>query len=178
MEILSQTYMLLANEGFGINTNILETNLINQLILGVGLFILGRDFLSKSLGERQTKILNSVQESESRLSEATSRLEEAKKQLAQANLIIAQIKEDTESTKITVLANDFEQSKSELLRRFKVASSTLENRERLILSEIKQQVSKSALNQVIATLEKDNGTEANQTNYMIDAIESLSLAKV
>lgn len=178
MEILSQTYMLLANEGFSLNTNILETNLINQLVLGAGLFILGRDFLSQSLGERQTKILNSVQDSESRLAEATSRLEEAKKQLAQANLVITQIKEDTEKTKITVLANDFEQAKSELLRRFKVASSTLTNRERLILSEIKQHVSKSALNQVIATLEKDNGTEANQTNYMIDAIESLSLAQV
>ena len=178
MEILSQTYMLLANEGFSINTNILETNLINQLVLGAGLFILGRDFLSQSLGERQTKILNSVQDSESRLSEATNRLDEAKKQLAQANLIIDQIKQDTENTKITVLANDFEQSKSELLRRFKVASATLTNRERLILSEIKQQVSKSALDQVVATLEKDNGTEANQTNYMIDAIESLSLAQV
>nr|YP_010938248.1 ATP synthase CF0 subunit I [Meringosphaera mediterranea]WLD05761.1 ATP synthase CF0 subunit I [Meringosphaera mediterranea]WLD05829.1 ATP synthase CF0 subunit I [Meringosphaera mediterranea]WLD06049.1 ATP synthase CF0 subunit I [Meringosphaera mediterranea] len=178
MEILSQTYMLLANEGFSINTNILETNLINQLVLGAGLFILGRDFLSQSLGERQTKILNSVQDSESRLSEATNRLDEAKKQLAQANLIIDQIKQDTESTKITVLANDFEQAKSELLRRFKVASATLVNRERLILSEIKQQVSKSALDQVVATLEKDNGTEANQTNYMIDAIESLSLAQV
>ena len=96
MEILSQTYMLLANEGFSLNTNILETNLINQLVLGAGLFILGRDFLSQSLGERQTKILNSVQDSESRLAEATNRLEEAKKQLAQANLVIAQIKEDTE----------------------------------------------------------------------------------
>ena len=85
MEILEQAPMMLAS-GFGINTDILETNIVNQIILGGGLFVLGRDFLSESLGQRQAEIMSGVQDSEKRLNEATSRLEEAKKQLSQAQI--------------------------------------------------------------------------------------------
>ena len=98
MEILEQAPMMLAS-GFGINTDILETNIVNQIILGGGLFVLGRDFLSESLGQRQAEIMSGVQDSEKRLNEATSRLEEAKKQLSQAQVIIEEIKKETSATK-------------------------------------------------------------------------------
>jgi F-type H+-transporting ATPase subunit b len=178
MEILKPTLIVSTNEGFGINTNILETNLINQLILGISLFILGQKFLTESLTVRQNTIFNKLRNSETRLKEAQQQLNEAENQLKQAELIITQIKESKEKTKITLLTTDFEQSKAELSRRFKIAKSILTNRERSILSEIKQEISKSALINVVSQLEKNSGKEANQINYMIDAIESLSLSKL
>jgi len=110
MEILTQAPNLIAG-GFGINTDILETNLINQIILLVGLFILGKDFLTESLGQRQTEIINGVEDSEKRLNEATTRLAEAEKQLSQARVIIDEIKKETNLTKAKLLDSDYEQAK-------------------------------------------------------------------
>ena len=146
MEILTQAPNLIAG-GFGINTDILETNLINQIILLAGLFILGKDFLGESLGQRQAEIINGVEDSEKRLNEATTRLAEAEKQLSQARVIIDEIKKETNLTKAKLLDSDYEQAKNELNRRFTVATTTLKNRERLILSEIKQNISFLALKQ-------------------------------
>jgi hypothetical protein len=51
MEII--IHPILIATGFGLNTDILETNLINQLILGAGLFFLGRDFLTTALEKKR-----------------------------------------------------------------------------------------------------------------------------
>jgi F-type H+-transporting ATPase subunit b len=161
---------MLAN-GFGINTDIFETNIVNQIILGGGLFVLGRDFLTESLGQRQAEIMSGVQDSEKRLNEATTRLEEAKKQLSQARVIIEEIQKETAATKSKLLVSDYEAAKTELSRRFETAATTLTNRERLILSEIKQNVSLLALKQVVSTIEKQTGTEDEQSRYMQESIK-------
>lgn len=171
MEILAQTTNLIANEGFGINTNILETGVINNVILLGGLYVFLGNALRESLGQRQTEIINAVEDSEKRLNEATSRLSEAEKQLAQARVIVDQIKKETQATKLTLLNNDYEKAKSELSRRFNVATTTLKNRERLILSEIKQNISLLALKQVVYTIEKQTGLEAEQIAYMQQSIQ-------
>ena len=95
MQLLTEAYLIVASNGsFGINTDIFETNLINQLIVLGGVVFFGRDFLGESLSERQAEISSGVEDSEKRLNEATERLAEAKKQLAQARVIIDQIKKD------------------------------------------------------------------------------------
>ena len=175
MEILTQAPNLIAG-GFGINTDILETNLINQIILLAGLFILGKDFLGESLGQRQAEIINGVEDSEKRLNEATTRLAEAEKQLSQARVIIHEIKKETNLTKAKLLDSDYEQAKNELNRRFTVATTTLKNRERLILSEIKQNISFLALKQVVSAIEKQTGSEAEQIPYMQESIKMVGTA--
>jgi len=80
MELFTEASFIVASNGsFGINTDIFETNLVNQLIILVGVVVFGRDFLSESLGERQAEIISGVEDSEKRLNEATTRLAEAKK---------------------------------------------------------------------------------------------------
>lgn len=171
MEILAQTTTLIAHGGFGINTNILETGLINNLILLGGLYIFLGNALGESLGQRQTEIINGVEDSEKRLNEATNRLAEAEKQLSQARVIVDEIKKETRLTKVKLLTNDYEKAKSELSRRFNVATTTLKNRERLILSEIKQNISLLALKQVVSTIEKQTGLEAEQIAYLEESIQ-------
>lgn len=175
MEILTQAPNLIAG-GFGINTDIFETNIINQIILLSGLFVLGKDFLGESLGQRQAEIINGVEDSEKRLNEATTRLAEAEKQLSQARVIIDEIKKETNLTKAKLLDSDYEQAKDELNRRFTVATTTLKNRERLILSEIKQNISFLALKQVVSAIEKQTGSEAEQIAYMKESIKMVGTA--
>ena len=153
--------------------DIFETNLINILIFVIGLFFIGKKFLNEILSERQNRIISTVQDSEKRFNDATNRLNEAKKQLSQARVIIANLDKETRLTKSNLLKNEYNQTKIELNRRFLSATTTLKNRERLILSEIKQNISLIALKQVLSTLEKQTGSEDEHVYYMEESIKMI-----
>ena len=177
MELLTKAPIILASNGnFGINTDILETNLINQIILLVGLFFVGKDFLSESLSQRQEEIIQGVEDSEKRLREAQDRLSEAKKQLAQARVIIDEIKKESGETKKALLDRDYAEAKNELERRFSNAATILKFRERQILSEIKQYVSVLALKLVVNKIEKQTGLESKLKTYMQESISMVGEA--
>ena len=177
MELFTEASFIVASNGsFGINTDIFETNLVNQLIVLVGVVVFGRDFLSESLGERQAEIISGVEDSEKRLNEATTRLAEAKKQLSQARVIMDQILKETSSTKASLLEADYNQAKLELSKRFSSASTILKFRERQILSEIKQYVSVLALELVVSKIEKKTGLEKELGSYMQDSINMVGAA--
>lgn len=74
--------LLLAEaEGFGLNTNILETNLINlSVVIGVVVSFVG-DALKSLLETRKQTILNNIQEANQRANEAQDRLNQARAQL-------------------------------------------------------------------------------------------------
>ncbi len=71
-------------EGFGINTDILGTNLFNlSILLGLIIFY-GRKVLGQILGERQSKIAEALAEAENRKNIAANALAEEQKKLALA----------------------------------------------------------------------------------------------
>jgi|TARA_B110000967_G_C18876065_1_gene558357 F-type H+-transporting ATPase subunit b len=177
MQLLTEAYLIVASNGsFGINTDIFETNLINQLIILGSVVFFGRDFLGESLSERQAEISSGVEDSEKRLNEATIRLDEAKKQLAQARVIIDQIKKETSVTKSTLLDADYNQAKVELSKRFNSAASILKFKERQILAEIKQYVSVLALELVVSQIEKKANLKSELSNYMQESINMVGAA--
>jgi len=173
MSFDSFVFLLAEEGGFGINTDILETNLINQLILITGLVFFGRSSLGDALEERQLEIVNNVQDSEKRLAEATSRLEEAKKQLTQARVLMNEIKNEASLVQTKLLETDYEQTKAEILRKLNVATTTLRNRERNILAEVKQQISLLAIEKVVTQIQAQAGTETEQVDYMNARIQML-----
>ena len=141
MENFDQIFTLVAeHEGIGLNTDILETGLINILALLAILIYTGRDFLGSLLEERKTTIVKGVQDAEDRLNEAQKRLMEAEKQLNQANLVISEIKNETISTKKILLESDASQAKKDLVVRFERALATFRSKERQIFLEIKNQI--------------------------------------
>ena len=91
MENFDQIFTLLANEGISLNTDILETGLINILALLAILIYTGRDFLGSLLEERRTTIVKGVQDAEDRLNEANRRLSEAQKQLSQYTVVTTEM---------------------------------------------------------------------------------------
>jgi len=179
MQILSEAQIILAHsEGFAFNTNILETNVINQVILISALFALWNTFnVNGILLEKQNNKILLVQDSEKRLNDAITKLTETKKQLSQAQVIIREIQTETKQTKLDLLNIDYLEAKNELNRKFNMASSTLKNRERLIITEIKQNLAFLALKKVVSILESKSQNDSSSwgQQYMQESIKMLGI---
>ena len=79
---------LLATEGFGLNFNLFETNILNWAVVVFGLYKFLPGFLGKMLQKRREGILLELKDAEDRLLNATEALEKAKKSsLVHANKV-------------------------------------------------------------------------------------------
>jgi F-type H+-transporting ATPase subunit b len=173
MENFDQIFTLLANEGISLNTDILETGLINILALLAILIYTGRDFLGSLLEERRTTIVKGVQDAEDRLTEAQKRLAEAQKQLSQANLVISEIKNETVTTKKLLLESDAFQAKKDLTVRFERALATFRSKERQIFVEIKQQITSLVLQRTVSRVQETFKSKERATALINDTINKL-----
>ena len=175
MENFDQIFTLLAEqEGISLNTDILETGLVNILALIAILIYTGRDFLGSLLEERKTVIVKGVQDAEDRLNEAKKRLSEAEKQLNQANLVISEIKNETIATKKIILDADALQAKKDLTIRFERALATFKSKERQIFLEIKQQIVSLVLQRTVSRVQetfKSKDRAATLINETINKLE-------
>ena len=173
MENFDQIFTLLANEGIGLNTDILETGLINILALLGILIYTGRDFLGSLLEERRTTIVNGVQDAEDRLSEAQKRLAEAQKQLNQATIVISEIKNETVTTKKVLLESDAFQAKKDLTVRFDRALATFRSKERQIFVEIKQQIISLVLQRTVSRVQETFKSQERSNALINETIDKL-----
>nr|YP_009694308.1 ATP synthase CF0, subunit B [Hapterophycus canaliculatus]AXU40725.1 ATP synthase CF0, subunit B [Hapterophycus canaliculatus] len=148
-----------SNEDFGIslNTDIFESNIINIILLLVILFVVLKKFLTENLTARKEKIVQGIENAETRLSDSNKRYSEAKKQWAQMDIIIKEINQQMETTKQNVLKLKWDQGKDDLSKKFTTAIVVLRNRENKIFNDVTKEVSKRALNQVILKLKKQLG---------------------
>ena len=140
-------------ESISLNTNILETNLINIVILLVLLLYFLGSFLKENLSSRQEQIISNIQNGEKSLNEAKDRLAEAKLQWAQAQIIIEEIKNQTHRSKVIILESEFKQTNQSISQRFNNLLMILYYREQQVRSVIMKQVSELALRQVTAKLQ-------------------------
>ena len=79
-------------EGFGFNTNILETNVLNLAVVVPIVFKLGSETLTSMLDTRREKILGSLRSADDRFKQAQLELDTAKAELASANDKVQEIK--------------------------------------------------------------------------------------
>ena len=174
MENFDQIFTLLAEQsGIGLNTDILETGVINILALLAILIYTGRDFLGSLLEERKTTIVKGVQDAEDRLNEAQKRLTEAKKQLNQANLVISEIQNETVTTKKVLLESDAFQAKKDLTVRFERALATFRSKERQIFVEIKQQIVSIVLQRTVSRAQETFKSKERATALINETINKL-----
>ena len=173
MENFDQIFTLLANEGISLNTDILETGLINILALLGILIYTGRDFLGSLLEERRTTIVKGVQDAEDRLSEAEKRLNEAQKQLSQANIVISEIKSETITTKKVLLESDAFQAKKDLTVRFDRALASFRSKERQIFVEIKQQIISLVLQRTVSRVKDTFKSKERSSELINETIDKL-----
>ena len=176
MENFDQIFTLIAKEeGISLNTDILETGLLNIVAL-VGLLIfVGKDFLGSSLEERKTTILQNVQDAEDRLSEAQKRLIEAQKQLNQAHVVISNIKSETLDTKKAMLEADAIEARTDLKLRFERAILAFKSKERQIFFEIKKQITSLVLTRTINRVKETFAQDKPTAKLINNTIRTLEL---
>jgi len=174
MENFDQIFTFLTeDEGIRLNTDILETGVLNILALVGILIYTGKDFLGSLLEERKTTIVKGVQDAEDRLNEAQKRLSEAEKQLNQANIVISEIKNETVATKKLLLESDAFEAKKDLKIRFERALATFRSKERQIFLEIKQQIISLVLKRTLIRAQEAFGTKERASALINDTINKL-----
>jgi F-type H+-transporting ATPase subunit b len=163
MEIFDQVFTVLAlQEGIHLNSDILDTGLINIIILIGIVGTAGYDFLKTTLSERQEQIILAVQDAENRVTDANKRLIDAQNQLTQAEVIISEIRKETIQTKRTLLESDYKQAQEDLTIRFSRALSTLNFKEQQIFNEVKQEIISLTLKNVLLQVQKNIGSQQSR----------------
>ena len=176
MENFDQIFTLIAEEeGIRLNTDILETGLINIIALIGILIVVGKDFLGSSLEERKTTIVQNVQDAENRLNEAQKRLTEAQKQLNQAHVVISNIKSETLSTKKVMLEADAFQAKNDLKFRFERAVGAFKSKERQIFFQIKEQITSLVLTRTVSRVKETFIQDKATAKLINNTIRTLEL---
>lgn len=152
--------------GFGLNFDILDTNLINLAILLGVLVYFGRGLLGKILAQRRTEIETAIQEAEQRQREAAEKLTAEQQKLAQARAEVERIRasaqESAKAAKEEILAQaaqDIQRLKETAVR------DTVSDQERAI-AELRQRVVALALQQAESQITSTLNTEADQRKLL------------
>lgn len=127
-------------EGFGFNTNLLETNILNLAVVLPLVFSLGKDTLTSILDTRREKILNSLRSADDRFKQAQLELDAAKSELA---LAADKVKEIQNEGQKTMEALRLEETKryEELHQRFDdLKAETVRLEEEKVVNAFRQQL--------------------------------------
>jgi F-type H+-transporting ATPase subunit b len=148
--------------GFGLNFDILETNLINlSIVIGV-LIYFGRGFLGNALTERRSQIESAIQEAEQRKKEAAAALADQQQKLAQAQAEASRIRAAAEESAKAAKQEILDQATQEIERMRASAAQDLESQQERIVRELRQQVAAMAMEQVEARLKSGLNDHAQQ----------------
>jgi F-type H+-transporting ATPase subunit b len=151
-----------AEHGYGLNFDILDTNIINLAIIIVVLIYFGRGFLGKTLSERRSQIETAIGEAEERKKKAAAALAEKQQLLAQAqteaNRIRANAEENAKLARESILA----QAQKDIERLRNAAAQDLTSQQERIIAELRQRVAMLAIQQVEARLKSELNDQAQQ----------------
>jgi len=145
--LISEQYSEI-NHTISFNSNFLEANVLNIMLLLFGLIYVLRQFLGSILIIRQEKVLFAISECEEKLEQANSRLSESEKQLEQTQIIINQIMSDAEITAQKVRQSILEKGKLDVDKLIDASKASISVAENQIKQEIKQQITALAIEKV------------------------------
>lgn len=140
--------------GFGFNTNILETNVLNLApVIGIVVYF-GGDVLRGILNARQTAIQNTINDAEAKYQTALEQLRAAEEQFALAKSKAEEIRAQGKSTAAEGARQFIERAKEDIVRLEQTKQLSLRFEEQKAMQEICQKVVSLALVQVQQKLQK------------------------
>lgn len=131
--------------GFGINFDILETNIINLAIVIAILVYFGRGFLGKVLTERRSAIETEIKEAEGRKQQAAAALADEQQKLAQAQQEAARIRSAAEERATASRSAILAQSEKDIQRLRESVSQDVNTERDRAIAELRQQIATLAL---------------------------------
>ncbi len=165
------TVLLLATEasregGFGFNFDVLETNLINLVIIIAVLFYFGRGFLGKILTERRSGIEQAILDAEKRQKDAAAALAEQQQKLTQAQAEAERIRTAAEQTAVKAKEAILAQAAQDVERMKATAGQELEAEQERAIAQLRSAVVSLALERVESQLK--SSLDDNAQNQLID----------
>lgn len=139
------TPLLLATEGFGVDLDLLNDNLVNLAILIPILVWFLKGFLGGILSRRREAILQDLSEAESRLSTATTQLEKAQAELAAAREMAQTILKDGQARADAIRAEGEQRTIAEMARFQEEAKADTESEARRISNELRRSTAEQAI---------------------------------
>jgi F-type H+-transporting ATPase subunit b len=160
------TFFILGTEaheaGFGLNLDILDTNLLNLAILVGVLVYFGRNALGNILRERQERIAEAIQEAEERKASAATALAKEQENLAQAKATAADIikaaEARAEAAKVAIAA----QAEQDIQRMKETAAKDLSGEQEKVIAELRQRIGTLAIGRVEEQLKAQLDESAQQ----------------
>ena len=125
---------------FGLNFDIIETNILNLGVVIAVVIYLGGDVLTSLLNDRKQKILGTLKSADERFLEAQQKLEEAKEKVQIAQKKAIEIREQGNKTAIQAAKTLFERTEDEIRRLEESKQATLRFEEEKAMSQVRQQV--------------------------------------
>lgn len=164
------------SEGFGINTDIFETNILNlAVVIGV-LVYYGRSLLSDVIKNRKESILRNLQDADSKFKEASENLESAKTQFQEANLKSEQIRNQGFSIASQSSKKLIESVEDDIKRLKETTLSTVQFEEENSIKEVCQKLSELAFSRSVEILKKRLNANIHK-KIISQSTEKLSLFK-
>jgi len=140
---------LLASEaegaGFGLNLNLLETNIINLVIIIGVLVYFGRGVVGKTLSDRRSAIETAIKEAEDRKKVAAASLAEEQQKLAQAQAEATRIREAATQSAEKARATILTEAEEELARMRQSASQDITTQQERVARELRERIAALAL---------------------------------
>lgn len=164
------------HEGFGINTDILETNILNLVVVIGVLIYYGKSLISDIINSRKAAILRNLEDAETRFKQAADNLSFAKDQLQKAKIKSEQIRsqglaiaKQAASKLITSTENDIKRLKETTLYIIKLE-------EEKCLAEVLNKLNDLAFTKAIEKI-KQNLNSNIQKKIVFQNTEKLSVFK-
>lgn len=164
--VIMGTFFLLAAEaehsGFGLNLDILETNLINLLIIIGVLVYFGKNSLGKTLSDRRAQIEAAIKEAEQRKEKAAAALAEQQQKLAQAKTEAARILSEAEERAKAARASVLAQAEEDIQRMKAAAAQDLSSQQDRVLNELRQRIAALAMQRAEEHLKSQMNDDAQR----------------
>ena len=166
------TSLIFASEGFGLNLNIFETNIINLALVVFGLYKFLPAFLGKILERRRTSILSDLKDAEERLNQAKNALAKATDELASAKQKADKIRNDCKARAEAIRLESEKRTVEEMARIKQGAASDLNAEAARVTSQLRKEAAELAIEKALSMLPKklDSNTQDNLLKQSIKNI--------
>jgi len=164
-----------AAEGFGLNFNLFETNVINLAVVIFGLYKFLPGFLGGMLERRRTAILADLKDAEERLSAASKSLDEAKQELAEAEKKANQIRSDCKLRAEAIRLESEKRTVEEMARIKQGAVSDLNSEASRVSSQLRRQAAQLAIEKALSKLPTKLDQDA-QEKFLSQSIKNMEIS--
>tara|TARA_Y100001968_G_scaffold329308_1_gene378376 strand:- start:554 stop:1069 length:516 start_codon:yes stop_codon:yes gene_type:complete len=164
--------LILATEGFGLNFNLFETNILNLALVVFGLYKFLPGFLGGILERRRTVILQDLNDAEHRLEAATKSLDAAKKDLESAEQKADKIRNDCKARAEAIRLESEKRTVEEMARIKQGAASDLNAEAARVSAQLRREAARLAIEKALSIL-PEKLDDNKQDSFLRESIKNM-----